>query len=223
MAVRKEIIATGEMYHVFNRSIDKQKIFKNKYDYTRMMELIRYYRFGKTPLRYSHFVRLKHDQKEMIYENLEKKKNQLVEIHAFCIMPNHFHFLLKPLVDNGLSTYINLIQHSYAKYFNTKYHRKGVVFQGSFKVVHIEDEEQFVHVHRYIHLNPVTAFLINMHDLDNYQWSSYPQMSTSISHDNYIINDVIMSNFTSLEAYKKFLDDQVDYQRKLNILKKLLD
>lgn len=219
MSVRKEVIATGEVYHVFNRSIDKQRIFKNSYDYRRLLELIQYYQFLNTPVRYSHFNRLNLEQKEIIWYQLRKQSKRIVDIYAFCVMPNHFHFLMKPLEDNGLSDYMRFIQLGYAKYFNKKYHRKGVLFEGMFHAVRIEDDEQFVHVHRYILLNPVTAFLIKLDAIDNYPWSAYPYLFK----DNFVNSEYIKSQFSSIEKYLSFLKDQENYQKELNRIKHLVD
>ena len=83
-------------------------------------------------------------------------------------MPNHFHLLLKQTIDNGISHFLSKFTNSYTKYFNTKYNRVGPVFQGVFKSVHIESDEQLMHLSRYIHLNPVVSAVVEKQNLLSY-------------------------------------------------------
>jgi len=136
-------------------------------------------------------------------------------------MPNHFHFLLKNLKDSGINKFMSNFQNSYAKYFNTKTGRTGSLFQQNFKAVRVESDEQLTHVSRYIHLNPITAYLINsVEELIDYPWSSYPEyISKGKSNLN---KDLVLGNFRSINDYKKFVADQVDYQRELDKIKHII-
>ena len=135
-------------------------------------------------------------------------------------MPNHIHFLLKNLKENGISTFMRKFQDSYAKYFNTKFSRTGVLFQHMFKAVRIETDEQLIHVSRYIHLNPATAYLIEIEKLRYYPWSSYPYYVNGDS-PIYLSKEQILSFFKSPEDYEQFVLDQADYQRELDQVKHL--
>lgn len=219
MALRRVPIVAGEVYHVFNRSVGSQQIFFTDRDYQRCIEVIKFYRFENPSLRFSFYNRLPKDQREQFMSELEETGKHLVEIICFCLMPNHVHFLLKNLKDNGISKFMANLQNSYAKYLNTKTNRTGTLFQQNFKAVRVESDEQLIHVCRYIHLNPVTAYLIKIEDLENYRWSSYPDYIQNSS--SFIQKDLVLDQFKSVESFKKFVHDQVDYQRKLGRIKHL--
>ncbi len=87
---------------------------------------------------------------------LEEKilSERFVELTAFCLMPNHFHLLLHERQEGGISRYMQRVLVAYTKYFNTKYAASGHVFQGRYKTVHVEDNEQLLYLSAYIHRNP---------------------------------------------------------------------
>lgn len=134
-------------------------------------------------------------------------------------MPNHYHFLIKQLQDNGISEFISKISNSYTKFFNTKHNRVGPLLQGQFKAVRIEYDEQLIHVARYIHLNPVASFIIK--DLKEYQWSSYPAY-IGLQADKICTNGFILAMFKNKQKYEQFVLDHVDYSQSLEKIKHLL-
>lgn len=219
MSYRKTPIVQDEIYHVFNRSVGRQPIFLSTKDYQRAIEVFRFYLYNKPSLRFSFYNRLPEDQRGKFFEEMVKSAAQNVEIICFCLMPNHFHFLLKNLTKDGIRQFISNFQNSYAKYFNIKADRTGTLFQQNFKAVRIESDEQLIHVSRYIHLNPVTSYLIEAETLGNYLWSSYPNYLSDKS--NYIFKKIVLSLFKSAEDYKQFVLNQVEYQRELNKIKHL--
>lgn len=220
MPIRKIPIATSEIYHVYNRSVAQVPIFKNSREYSRFLSLVDFYRFNQTQLRFSHFSRLTQKQKYSYLDSLYASPNH-VEIYALAIMPNHYHFLVKQTKDLGITNFIRLIQNSYAKYINTKLKRVGSLFQSPFKAVRIETEEQFLHVSRYIHLNPLTSYVIrNSKDLSNYPWNSYKDYVSNTSRI-FINIEPIKALIKSKEAFVKFTLDQLEYQRELENIKHL--
>lgn len=222
MPYRKEPIVAGEIYHVFNRSVARLPIFLNKNDYQRAIDLINYYRFPHHPaLRFSHFKRLPLKKREEILEDFAKNQKPTLEILAFCIMPNHTHFLIRMLLDRSLSLFMRDFQHSYSKYFNLKHNRSGSLFQSMFKAKRIETDEQLVHVSRYIHLNPSSSFIINTESLEGYPWSSFREYLGDHNPSNITSTKQILNYFRSKEEYKKFVLDQADYQRELSKIKHL--
>lgn len=130
-------------------------------------------------------------------------------------MPNHFHFLVRQLRDNGVSIFMSQLINSYTKYFNTKYKRIGALLQGSFKAVHIEFEEQLIHLSRYIHLNPVVSGIVK--NPESYQWSSYLKYIRKIN--GFCSPAQVLNLFPSTLKYKQFVTDQIDYGITLEILK----
>lgn len=215
MPRRKSLLVKGEVYHVFNRSVARQPIFLNRRDYQRALETVDFYRLQKLPVKLSRFKQLPEEEKKRLLENSQPQ----IDIIAFCFMPNHVHFLLRAIEDKSISQFMNNFQHSYAKYFNTKNDRTGSLFQSMFKAVRIETDEQLLHVSRYIHLNPVSAFLVEIDSLQNYPWSSFKDYINP--GDSIVEVDQILGHFKSKEEYKKFVFDQSDYQRELEQIKHL--
>ena len=220
MAYRKIPVVNGEIYHIYNRSNGQQEIFLSAKDYQRAMDVFSFYLYGKPSLRFSFYNRLPKDQKSKFLEDLYSNK-KVVDVIAFCLMPNHFHFLLRGLNGRGINQFISNFQNSYAKYFNIKSTRSGSLFQQNFRAVRIESDEQLIHVSRYIHLNPITSYLVRtMEELENYRWSSYPDYIRK--GKTYIRKDIVLDHFRSIADYKQFMANQVDYQRKLDRIKHLL-
>lgn len=211
----------GEIYHVFNRGIDRRPTFTSITAYKRGMDLLAYYRFVKPPFRFSHLQRLPTDKREEVLQELIARDEKLVEILAFCLMPNHVHFLLKQLVDNGIPIFMSNFLNSYTRYFNTRYERVGSLFLDQFKGVRIETDEQMVHVSRYIHINPTTSFVVkDFEALLEYPWSSLPEYLGKVTQ-SICAKEYVPSFFKEAEDYGKFLRDQIGYQRELDRIKHL--
>ncbi|MFN4212684.1 MAG: transposase, partial [Microgenomates group bacterium] len=172
MVSRKTILATNEFYHIFNKTVADELIFNNKKNLNRALALVNFYRF-KTSISFSHFQSRGEDEKKELWKVISSTP-PLIELYCFSFMPNHYHFLLRQMQDDGIDSFICNFQNSFAKYFNIKFNRKGSLFCHSFERVLIETEEQFIHVSRYIHLNPVTSYIIKLEELDNYPFTSFP-------------------------------------------------
>lgn len=219
MALRKTIFAINQIYHVYNRGVEKRPIFLNKRDYLRFLDVTNYYRFANCPIKFSYFKKLSRREREDILEKLEKESKLLVDILAFCLMPNHFHFLLKQLADKGISKFMAKITSGFSHYFNIRHDRSGHLFQGNFGAVRIEEDEQFMHVTRYIHLNPITSYLIEIKGLASYRWSSYPEYLGKSSGFTDVRES--LSYFNNPQKYQEFVENQADYARKLADIKHL--
>lgn len=214
-------LVTQQIYHIFNKSIDDRQIFVAKRECQRAIETLKFYQLSSPPLRLSKFFQLPQERKTEIVLQL-KDWNKLVEILAFCLMPNHFHFLLKQLKDNGISKFLSNLQNSFTRYLNTKNKRTGPIFLDQFKAVRIESEEQLLHVSRYIHLNPYTSFIIkDVKGLENYSWSSFPCYIKNKTNE--ICNpSLVLASFKNPQSYYQFVMDQRDYQRELHKIQHLL-
>lgn len=215
-------LVNGEVYHIFNRGITSQPTFLDKRDYQRALESIFYYQNSNPPVKYSRFLSLPLKERSGVLENLAKQKNLLAEIISYCLIPNHLHFLLRQTKNNGISKFIGNFSNSYTRFFNTKRERTGPLFTGKFKSVRIETQEQLLHVSRYIHLNPYTAFVVKtLEDLENYSYSSFPEFLRKVNSD-FCSKDLILNAFKNREHYKQFVFDQADYQRSLDHIRHLL-
>ena len=219
MTYRKLVLTNEETYHVFNRGVARAPIFNHAKDYQRFLDLLNYYRFAPK-LSFSHYNRLENSAKQQYMQNLKKNNPPIAEILAYCLMPNHFHLLLKQTKDHGIKLFISNLQNGYAKYFNTSSERSGALFQAMFKAVRIETDEQLLHVSRYIHLNPSTAYIVEPENLLSYKWSSLPEYLGKV--DAFFTNtQLVLELAGGKDTYNEFVLDQTDYQRELDKIKHL--
>lgn len=221
MPGRKIPLVTGEYYHIFNRGVNKTHIFENSSTYRRCINQINYYRHQNTPTKYSTLILMKQELRSSIWDSVLQSNQKHVEIIAFCLMPNHFHFLLKQLSDYGIAKFMSNFQNSYSRYYNTKFDRSGPLLTGKFQSVRVENDEQLLHVSRYIHLNPLIGHIVsNFKQLKKYKWSSLPQYFKSVQN-TFCSTAIVENHFKSVQEYFKFMSNQVEYARELEYLKKL--
>ena len=195
-------------YHVFNRGVEKRNIFQDQQDY----KIFQYYLGAYL---------LPPHQAVQIYPKLplrlqSKNLNQELDLVAYCLMPNHFHLLLKQTNPNAISRFMKQLTNAYTFYFNNKYKRVGGLMQGRFKAVSIDSDELLLHISRYIHLNPLVANLTK--DLEDYLWSSYKDYLAE-KEDGLCKKESVLGNFSSQKDYERFVLDQEDYGRKLEKIK----
>lgn len=217
---RRNLIVEGNFYHIFNRSVARQPVFNSKDDYIRAIESLLYYNFQDQILSFSHYSRLPVEIKEVYRKEFEKHQ-KVVQIVAYCLMPNHFHLLVKETQKGGVSYLMRCFQNSYAKYFNTKTLRSGALFQEMFKAVVIETEEQLLHVARYINLNPLTSGIVrDFQEAKRYKWSSLKALLEN-NKNGLVDTSILLSFLKTPKRLEEFTTDQADYQRKLHIIKHL--
>ncbi len=215
--LRKEPLVTNHIYHLFNRGVNKGEIFFSDVDYHRFLYSAAHYIANSS--KFSHKSVLSDTGAERSKVGLSEPK---VQILAYCLMPNHYHFLVNQLIENGITAYMSRLNNSYSHYVNVKYKRVGPLFQGRFKNVLINTDEQLIHTSRYIHLNPLVSGIISK--LEDYKWSSYlSYISEDKARGKFGLCDPnpILSHFNSKDDYKKFVQDQEDYGRKLEQIKHL--
>lgn len=197
-------------------------MFTENRELQRALLTLDYYRFVRPAMRLSHFLNLELQQREQLSERLHKKDERRVDIIAYCLMPNHFHFLLKQNRAGGVSRFLADFTNSYTRYFNTRNKgRKGPIFQGVFRAVRIEDDEQLIHISRYIHLNPVVSYIVEWKDMLAYPWSSLPEYA-GVEKTRICGTEIVLGHFSSSKRYLDFLSDQVDYGRELERIKHVL-
>lgn len=170
-------------YHVYNRGVEKRNIFLDKKDYFRFTHDL--FEFNDEAAAQNIYYKLPSLKSYEVQPRKVSKRKILVEIIAFCLMPNHFHLLLRQKVDNGIVKFMQKLGTGYTMYFNQKYQRVGGLFQGRFKAVLIEKESHFLYLPHYIHLNPLDLHIPSWRDkkitnmqsainfLESYRWSSY--------------------------------------------------
>ena len=201
-------LVNGQIYHIYNRGSEKRWIFEEQRDYKRFIKTLIYYQLSGPKPKLSHYFQ---------YQSFKPESaTKIVEVLAYCLMPNHFHLILKQLTDGSITEMMSKLSLSYTKYFNTKYRRVGPLFQGEFKSVLVESDEQFIHLSRYIHLNPLVSYLVN--DLKKYKWSSYLEY-LNLTQSNICQKNQIQDFFTSHIEYEQFVLDQSGYALELEIIK----
>ncbi len=213
--------STGETYHVFNRSIASYRIFNDHQEYSRMINSIRYYQIEDSHLSLSDFLRKAPTAKlgfAKCFTELFSDSDKNVQIIAHCLMPTHFHLVLKQLRDYGISTFISNALNSYTRYFNRLHMRKGPLWEGPSKKVLVETDEQLLHLTRYVHINPSTAHLVEKPE--DWPYSSYNEYLLIVDSIDRIcsFNDLLDIKPSD---YKKFVEDQVGFQRNLALIKKI--
>ena len=148
---RKHVFTLDEYYHIYNRGVEKRIVFQNTYDYHRFMLLL-YFCNSNQPVDMEKVFR----EGRAFADMLETEKGKsLVAIGAWCLMPNHFHILIKEISENGITEFMRKVTTGYSMYFNKKYKRTGTLFEGKFKSEHVNNEHFFKYIFSYIHLNPV--------------------------------------------------------------------
>lgn len=208
MATKPRLFENGYYYHIYNRGIDKRRIFLCDRDYQRFLKTIKICNDKFTLRSFS------------LQENLPlKNKNHNVSVINYCLMPNHYHFTLKQLSRDGISQFLQRMGTSYTKYFNTKYKRSGRLFEYSYKAISIESDDQLLHLSRYIHLNPVLGGLVK--NPNQYSWSSYNSYFEENKNEQ-CDKIPILSFFSSADSYKKFVLDHIDYAKRLKEIEKII-
>jgi len=209
-------------YHIYNKSIASFKIFLNNNEYLRMFNLIRYYQMHAAHPSYSQFYTScggSNRAHESGIADLRESLPKIVDIVAYCLMPTHVHFILRQLTENGISTFMRLVSNSYSKYFNIKHKRKGPLWQGRFQNKLVGSDEQMYHLTRYIHLNPVTAGTARKPQ--DWKYSSYLEY---ISGKNTapVVCDYSPIVDIRKDSYKMFVEDQIEYQKELSLIKNII-
>jgi putative transposase len=195
MATPPRFFESDIYYHVYNRGNRKQNIFAQDRDFEHFLEKI------------------------IVY-----KKKFKINIDSYCLMPNHFHFIIKQSIQGSISRFISDLCNSHSRYFNTKYETVGSLFQGRFKAKWVDKDEYLIHLSRYIHLNPIDLFMfqnknIIVNQLLSYKWSSL--RAFVFGEKNEIVNpEVILQYFNSKsqkEDYKDFVVSQIENKSNLLI------
>ncbi len=166
-------------YHVLSRGNERRAIFRDKQDYEKFIDLI-----------------------SRMVERFD------LDVHAYVLMNNHYHLLLRTRLGN-LSKAIQWLGLSYSIWFNRKHKRAGHLFQGRFKSFVIENERYFVAMCLYIHRNPVRAGIVN-NPLD-YPWSSYPSYMRVKKKGDWLTTSLILGMFSNK---KQFVKEQLAYAGK---------
>ena len=207
----------NEIYHIYNRGVEKRKIFQSDSDKLRFIHDLFEFNDKETVSNTLYHFNKQHIEVKPRYVEQEKKKQRklIVKILAFCLMPNHLHLLLQPCVENGISKFMQKLNTGYTMYFNKKYERVGSLFQGTYKSVRITNDAHLIHIPYYIHLNPldlkypewrnrkVKNYATAMNFLEHYRWSSFLDYIGKKNFPSVTQRDFLLNFFEGPAQYKK--------------------
>ena len=192
MPYRYDAFVSGNYYHVFNRGANRENIFFSEANFIYCLKLIQKY-----------------------------VKKYDVTVIAYCLMPNHYHLLLRQDSEVSLSKFVNVLFNAYVQAVNNQLGRKGTLFEGRFKHVHVDKDEYLVHLCRYIHLNPVKAHLVSRPE--DWVYSNYQEW-VGLRQGSLKNTEFILSYFDSESEYQEFvIDFQVEKELEEKLQKYLLD
>jgi len=218
--MRKLKFVTNNFYHIYNRGVEKRNIFLDEKDYYRFVySFPEFNNVNQTSNLIKRFENHRNHipNQKSLHSTSTDLKEPLVDILVFCLMPNHFHMMLRQLVEGGISKFLHKLGTGYTNYFNQRYKRVGRLFQSTFKATFIDTDEYLIHLSRYIHLNPLK---IIQHDwkeqgirnrkkmevfLENYRWSSYPYYTNNFNFVSYVNKKIILEYFKDTIDYKRFV------------------
>jgi len=196
MATRKKYFANGELFHIYNRGVDKRIIFSDEHDIQRFFQsVVEFNTINPIGSLYENSF-------HQLGGRTAKSEERLVNIIAYCLNPNHFHFILEQLVEGGISELMKRIG-GYTWYFNNKHKRSGALFQGKFKAIHIDSNGYLLHISAYVNLNDQvhqlggpTAKLVESRS----SWGEY--MDNRM--EGVCEKEIILGQFGNIDEYKEF-------------------
>lgn len=208
---RKLQFGVGEYYHVYSRGVEKRNIFHSDADRMRFIKLLF----------------LANNTNQFIFRDIEHlslkdidRGDEIIAIGAYCLMPNHFHILIKQTTENGLSVFMQKLTTGYSMYFNRKHDRVGPLFQSRFKAEHVDEDGYLKYLFAYIHLNPIkliepTWKEEGINDIDrakqflkNYKYSSYQDYTNKIREESLILDkNEFPKYFESMINHTEFINE----------------
>lgn len=202
--MRKEDLRNGAVYHIYNRGVDKRDIFSEPYDVARFLQSMQEFNtINPIGSLYEHSFRKKND----LLGGETAKSEKLVEIVAYCLNRNHFHFILRQVSDGGISEFMKRLSGGYTWYFNHKYERSGSLFQGVFKSKHIPTNIYLLHVSAYVNLNNRVHQLIKDDPLflgdTRSSWAEYMGTKKKKGTD-FCEKELILGQFKNRKEYEQF-------------------
>jgi putative transposase len=216
--VRGHYFAIDEWYHCYNRGVDKRVVFENENDADRFLMTL-FLANGTEPMQTYNT-----DKPTLAKAFAEERGNPIVSIGAYCLMPNHFHLLIKEIIEGGISEFMRKLGIAYTMYFNAKNERVGNLFVRPFRSRHVGDDRYFQRAFQYIHCNPAELFepgwkmgdVRNMRLLERklieYPYSSLKSYSKNaiknpiLSEDAFKVADLLPLNRTLKESQEYYLE-----------------
>ncbi len=189
-------------YHIYNRGVDKRRVFLDRRDYERFLLGVIIFNSADSVGSLRDFMRLHALQTSDVWNSRHRRSGsgELVKIIAYCLLPNHFHLILQQTEEKGISKFLQKLVMGYTKYFNTKYQRSGVLFQGKTKSKPVMTDEYLIWLSAYININ---AEIHKVAKVDKYRWSSWHAYKSS-KQEGVVETGVVLPHFKSRRAYLNY-------------------
>ncbi len=208
--MRKTTFANGQYYHIYNRGVDKREVFLDEADFERFLICLREFNCIEAigSLYEKSFKKVEHSGTKSPIGDLVPECEPLVDFVVYCLNPNHYHFALRQLEENGIKKFMQRLGTAYTMYFNKKYKRSGALFQGTFKAIHIDSDDYLLYLSAYINKNHF------IHGLGEEDWKyasllEYENMQSKVL--SVCKTDLILDQFKSLNEYLEFVDKNALY------------
>ncbi|MCK5286102.1 MAG: transposase [Candidatus Pacebacteria bacterium] len=210
--MRKDPFIIGEYYHIYNRGTDKRIIFTDRFDLQRFQQSMEEFNTIEPIGSIFRHNRHKNSRHRMSTIN-DDEGEKLVDIIVFSLNPNHYHLILSPLVESGIEKYMQKLGIGYTKYFNEKYNRTGVLFQGKYKSILIKTDDYLMYLSAYINLNNRIHFQSKnsrhpMSTINNKKlfytssWEEY----IGEKNTNFCNKEIILDRYKNIKDYKEFAE-----------------
>lgn len=226
--------ASDSYYHIYNRGVERRNIFQDKQDYGVFLSYIKMYLKPKDDNLLTGIMA----SPSSSYKEKEKARKALriknyadtVKLLAYCLLPNHFHFLVYQKEDRNIHAFMSSFGTRYSMYFNAKYKRVGPLFQDRYKAVRMVSDDQLVHVSRYIHVNPVHHGLATQGSFDSaqdkralrgWEYSSYPEYLKE-RNTEWVKTEPVLSFFhpKGKNSYEAFIEGEIDEEHSAEVIHK---
>jgi len=182
---------SGQYYHIYNRGVEKRKIFASDENYRFLLRRIK-----------------------------EFLPAYPITFIVYCLMPNHYHFLIRAEEDGGVSLFLQRLFNSYTQAFNKQENRSGTLFEGRAKSKLIDETSYLFHIARYIHLNPVLAGLVKKPE--DWQYSNYREF-IGLRQGTLYDAAFVREQFGTPQEYRKFVEDDIPNAIERKLAKYMLD
>ncbi len=219
---RSVTLAPGELYHLYNRGVDKRKIFLSEGDYKRFLALL-YVCNSTSPVRFDDIPQGSTSRNVFKLE----RGDTLIELCAYCLMPNHIHLLVREKQEGGISRFMQKLATGYTMYFNIRRQRTGALFQGRFKVRNVNEDLYLKYLFSYIHLNPVKLIEPKWKEdgiknrgrakkfLDAYPYSSFSDYCGKTRQERLLVALDVLSAYYDYSTPKDFEKSVIEFIRKV--------
>lgn len=201
MALRKKPLITGELYHIYNRGVEKRQVFLSDEDNERFLQSLVEFNVA-TPIGSIYENSFRHEELSQLGSSTPK----LVEIVSYCLNRNHFHLLLRQVHEDGISKFMQKVGTGYTNYFNERQKRSGALFQGRFKAKHVDSNDYLLRLFAYINLNSEAGVSVTKSELFRSSWKQLLGQVGGIC-ENF---GVITEQFSAVEEMKLFALDALE-------------